>query len=253
MAFRGWKKTMLSGALFMLLAQTASAEFDFYVGGVVGVGVPELRHNSHNNATNERHHVVGGGTNFLGGALLGVENTWCGYCGSDFWTALEINALYNSYNKTIRRSSDALGVNDYQVKVKNNFQYGADLKFGIPVDCCGTAIPYLLVGISAGEWKTTLSNNTTAAVFGIPAGASTHFGKTQWGPNAGLGVRFKLTDCITADLQYAYTWFTHKGSSKTSIPTTDPATIQEWRHTARVNQNRVLLALNFPLNFFGGW
>lgn len=253
MICRGWKQTMLSSALFMLLAQTVSAQFDLYVGGVVGVGIPELRHNSNERLSNERHHIVGGGTNFLGGALLGVENTWCGYCGSDFWTALEVNTLYSSYNKTLKRDSDLRGENDFEVKVKNNFQYGADLKFGIPVDCCGTTIPYLLVGITAGEWKTSITNNTTSTVLGILAGTSTHFSKTHWGPNAGLGVRFKLTDCITADLQYAYTWFTQKSNSTTVVPGTVTGTTSEWRHKTRLNQNRVLLALNFPLNFFGSW
>lgn len=234
-------------ALMLLSAQSAFAD-DLYIGGSVGLSIPQVRFGSHNTGTGEHHHTIGGATSFLGGGLVGIDYTWCDLFCSSLYTALEANVRYNSYGRDTARHTDLLGASNFRVHTTTNLQYGLDLKIGIPVDCCGTT-PYALIGVEAARFKTKLHNDSTVAVRGIAPGSSRTFSKTRSGPTVGAGVRFRVWECVDADLQYSYTWY-----GRHSITATDstavgtlPPVVSNWNHKARLEENRVLLSLSFPL------
>lgn len=249
-----WRLQMKSMTKFLLSATvalgftTAHADMDVYVGGTVGLGVPLIQDNripagpAINNGIFEQH-LRHGSTSFLGGGLVGIENTWRDLGCWDLWTAVEVNLLYNSFDKKISRQRVQSQPNSvfFNVKVKNDFLYGADLKIGIPLDCYNVT-PYALIGVQAGKWKTTISNGpASVSQFGIDPNSSVTYGKTRAAPSVGLGVRFRVTDCLTADLSYAYSWFRPK--NKYVTPSRGGTF---WTHRTRVDNNRVLLSLNFP-------
>jgi hypothetical protein len=178
-------KIWATSALMLLATQSAFAN-NLYVGGQVGISVPQVRFGSDLLVplTGEHHHVFGGGTSFLGGVILGLDRTWCDLFSTPLYTALEFNARYNSYDKDIARFTDAVGIANFRANIRSNFQYGLDFKFGIPVDCCGTT-PYLLVGVEAAQIRTKLHNDTATPFRGIPAFGSASFHKTRAGCNVG--------------------------------------------------------------------
>lgn len=231
----------------MLLATQSAVADDLYIGGAVGVSIPQVRFGSDQISSGEHHHVLGGGTSFLGGLVLGVDYTWCDVFCTNLYTALEFNARYNSYDKDVGRETNTVGIADFRTNVHSNFQYGLDFKLGIPVDCCGTT-PYVLVGVEAAQIRTKIHNDTAISFRGVPAFGSLSYHKTRAGVNAGFGVRFRVWECVDADLQYSYTWY---GRHNRSV--LDTTTGLVWKHKTRLEENRVLLALTFPLWDLSCW
>lgn len=237
-------KIWAASAVMLLAAQSAFAG-DLYVGGSIGLSIPQIRFGSDHQITGEHHHTIGGETSFLGGGLVGVDHLWCDLFGINLYTALEFNARYNSYDQDIARHTDLLGAPNFRANVKSNLQYGLDFKFGIPVDCCGTT-PYLLIGVEAARFKTKIHNDSAIFVRGIPPFSSETFSKTRSGCNVGAGVRFRIMECVDMDLQYSYTWY---GRHKTTCtePIVGDTTGATWHHKARLDENRVLVSLSFPI------
>lgn len=228
--------------------QAVHANMDFYIGGTMGIGIPEIRYSQTVISPDERlgDFDRGGAVTFLGGAVLGLENTWNNVFSSCLWTAIETKAYYNSFNKVI--TTQFLGTNytpRVKVRVKNNFLYGADFKLGMPISCYGVT-PYILLGVQAGKWRTTLSNDTFANEAGIPGQGVIHFGKTHAAPNVGGGIRFQLLNCATADLEYSYSWFTQDCIML-------PLDADEYTHQVRVYQNKILFTVSFPFYSLSCW
>lgn len=232
-------------ALVLLSAQSACAD-DLYIGGAVGLSIPQVRYGTHNATTGEHHHTVGGATSFLGGGLVGIDYTWCDLFCSSLYTALEANVRYNSFDRTIQRSSDVTGVSNFRVNTTANLQYGLDLKVGIPVDCCGTT-PYALIGVEAARFKHKLNNDSAVVVRGIAPYSSRTFSRTRAGLNVGAGVRFRVWECVDADLQYSYTWYGRHSAVAVDPTVVGAAVGATWNHRARLEENRVLVSLSFPL------
>jgi opacity protein-like surface antigen len=230
-------KALLMSMVCVFATQTASAQ-DLYFGGTVGVGALETTFRSTNTLIDESHTVFGGGTSFVGGGILGVEYTFC----NNIYTAIEGRALYNSSDRSFAHTRFVDG--SYGAKIKNNFIYGGDLKVGLTLDCCVT--PYLLVGVEAGKWKTSLSNDTNGTLFGLAPNTSVSFSKTRCAPKVGCGVRFPLGDVFAADLQYSFTWYGSSRHSLTDIITPDETV---WTHKREIDQHKFMVSLNYSFSF----
>jgi opacity protein-like surface antigen len=246
-------KIWATSALMLLATQSAFAN-NLYVGGQVGISVPQVRFGSDLLVplTGEHHHVFGGGTSFLGGVILGLDRTWCDLFSTPLYTALEFNARYNSYDKDIARFTDAVGIANFRANIRSNFQYGLDFKFGIPVDCCGTT-PYLLVGVEAAQIRTKLHNDTATPFRGIPAFGSASFHKTRAGCNVGGGVRFRVWECIDMDMQYSYTWYGRHQNTLSTPAIGEIVPAATWRHRTRLEENRFLVSLSYTLWDLSTW
>lgn len=228
-------KVLMMGILFTLFTQSAFA-FDVYVGGAVGVGAYDGKSSVSSVLTAESYEAHHGGTSFVGGGLLGVEEIFC----NGIYTAVELNALYNSYDTNVRNLN--FGTGPLRAKVNNDFIYGADLKLGMDINC---VLPYFVVGVSATRWQARVTNDSLVSEFGIAAGDSASFSKTRVGPKVGLGVRFAAWDCWDLDFQYSFTWY-----GKSSRTITDPTVTTDgtWTHSNRHDQHRFLVSLN--MRFF---
>lgn len=226
-------KVLMMGVLFTLFTQSAFA-IDVYWGGAVGVGSYDGKRSISNSVTGQSFTSNHGGTSFIGGGLLGAEYTFC----DGIYSAIELNALYNSFDTRTRDFNPAGTTGLFSTKIKNDFIYGADLKLGLNTNC---AIPYLVVGVSAARWQINSSNSTAASVFGLPAGASRSFSKTRVGPKFGFGVRFAAWNCWDLDFQYSFTWFGKHSRTVSDPAVTVPAL---WTHSNRHDQHRFLISLN---------
>ncbi|WP_237762271.1 outer membrane protein [Legionella shakespearei] len=175
------------------------------------------------------------GNSFLGGALLGIQK----YFYNDVYLALAGNALYNSYDTSIRLSTSATtGVTTMDVNLSNDFQYGLNVRLGKRF---GTATPYLLAGVEAGKWDMTLTNASNVSARGLLANSSTTFGKTRSGFQAGLGTLVSLNDNWNFGIEYAHTWF-GTISNNGSVPS------QNYLHEAKIEQDQALFSLNYLFN-----
>lgn len=233
-------KMLFMGILFTLFTQNANA-LDLYVGGTAGVGVFDGSvsvTNSLSPAIGAGSHLRTADTSFVGGGVLGAQETLCG----GLYAAAEFNALYNSYDRRVRTTEAFFGAADLgsvSVRVRNDFIYGADFKLGYD---CNNIVPYAVIGVSAAKWKTTLENNTAVPIFGALPGDQS-FSKTRYGTKLGVGLRFAAWHCWDVDLQYAYTWY---GSQARSLPDAI-VTVSSWRYRVLHDQHRFLISLN--MNF----
>ena len=223
-------KTILVSAFLAGISPIALAAH-FYVGGTAGVGLLNGTYKT-SNTLGQINASTSGGNSLLVGALAGVDNTFENY----FYTAFEINALYDAYAKKISNNTDVIGGSTQAVTVKNNFLYGASAKFGRDYT---NFIPYVLAGVEAGQWTMNLTNAAGRKYHGIAGGSSTDYTNTLWGPKIGIGIRFRLTQNLSADFQYAATWF---GSVSTTL--VDPIT-GPWNHKTTIQQESALLALTY--------
>lgn len=236
----------------LLLTNNADAWVEGYIGGTVGVGIPDILYNPIPiNAPSERWFTkLGSGVGFIGGAVAGVEAVWNTCCFGPIYFAFEGNARYNTYDKKIADFYEPSG-SLLRVHVKNEFLYGGDFKIGTPIDFCKTDV-YGLAGVQAGKWTTKLVNSTDINQFGVPAFSRVSYGEVRVAPKVGFGVRVRLPCCLTADLQYSYSWFI-KRDKIVIYNLEDPLEI-EWHHKTRVNQNQILLTISFPLYVItGSW
>lgn len=229
--------------LLLVCASPALHAYDAYIGGALGIASFDGSYRALDGATGERHYARNGGLSFLGGGQIGVEewfdNCWsdcgCGYLG-DFYAALELNFLYNSYSRTIRTDTDGTGVLNSGLRLKNDFIFGVDLKWGTRF-CSAT--PYIVTGYTLGVWDFRLLNDSGTTTTGIPSGGDRHQ-RTKSGFKLGAGVRYDVCECVFWDLQYSYTWF---GNLHRNFET------NTWRHRIDLNQQRVVFGFNWT---FGG-
>ncbi len=226
--------------LLLICASPALFAYDGYVGGAVGIGSFDGLYNVQNFSTGEKHFTHNDGLSFIGGGQIGVEdwfeNRWCG-CVDELYTAFELSFLYNSYERTIRTLTDTLGRTNQGLRVKNDFLFGADFKWGTRF--CSVS-PYIVTGYALGQWQRWLLNDTSTATIGIPASGNGH---TEWknGFKLGAGVRYDVCDCVFFDMQYSYTWFQDIRRDFTS----GTEVRQTWKHKVKLNQQRVVFALNW--------
>lgn len=149
------------------------------------------------------------------------------------------NALYNSQNATERSSDNGAAIANHIASVKNNFQYGGNVRLGKKM---GIATPYVLGGVEAGSWEMILGNNTAVSNRGIVPGAN-GYSKTLVGPQAGAGVSLALNSNWSAGMEYAHTWF---GNLNAGL--IDSVTAFSWNHQSKIQQDQVMFSLNYMFN-----
>lgn len=213
-------------------------EYSFFIGGAAGIGAVSGHFAGTSPLANGALDIHGSkpsGNSFLGGALLGVQK----YCDNDIYAALVGNVLYNSYDSQIRLSTSATtGVTTMGVHLKNDFQYGLNVRLGKRF---GTATPYFLAGVEVGKWDMTLVNNSATSGRGILANSSSTFGKSKAGFQGGFGTLISLNENVNFGMEYAHTWFENI-SNYGSLPS------QNYTHTAKIEQDQVLFSLNYLFN-----
>ncbi len=229
--------------LLMVCASPAVFACDAYIGGALGIGSLDNSYRVHNLNSEERHYVRGGGLSFLGGGQIGVEdwfdNCWC-RCGylDELYAALELNFLYNSQNRVIRSDTDTTGVLNAGLRVKQDFLFGIDLKWGARF-CSAT--PYIVTGYSLGVWESKLLNFSGTDNLGFSGHRTRN--KTRSGFKLGTGVRYDVCDCVFFDMQYSYTWFGKEHRQFTQAGTGPGA--GTWKHELELNQQRVIFGFNW--------
>lgn len=218
--------------------EPAQPDYSFFIGGTAGIGALSGHYAATNPLANGSFDVHGSrpsGNSFLGGALFGVQK----YFNNNMYAALVGNALYNSYDTQIRLSTSATtGVTTMDVNLKNDFQYGANVRLGKKI---GTATPYFLAGVEAAKWDMTLTNNSSSSGRGILANSSSTFGKTKTGFQGGFGTLINLTENLNFGMEYAHTWFGDI-SNLGNLPS------QNYTHKAKIEQDQVLFSLNYLFN-----
>lgn len=258
-------KHLFLAVLFLLSSFTGKAngfvceeDVQFYIGIVGGMSalngeyrakmtLPEV-----SPETGIPHHIASvGESNTMVGGVAGASFS---FCDDDFFIALQANGLYNSLHKTVRSGTDEIGRLNHAVHIKNNFEYGIDVRFG--ANFCN-AMPYLLAGIEAGEFQVKWLNNTLTPFLGIPAATQevrngitvttpglVKHKKVLWGPKAGIGITFPVTRDLAFNLEYSYIWF---GSINKELVILNEAKnpVQTWNHKFRIHQNTILIGLNY--------
>lgn len=205
----------------------------FYLGVNGGCESLDGRYLALNPVIGETHFAtIGNKSGFIGG-VLGAQTYLC----QNFFIALQGNALYNTLDAQVRKSTNTFGVPNHVVKVKNSLQYGLDARLGFRF--CEIT-PYILGGFEAGKWTMTLANESTAYVRGIPPYSRLSFSKTLWGPKVGIGLSFPIYCSLIANLEYSYTWFGRVSAELVDIPT---AVL--WHHRERIDQNSFTAGLNY--------
>lgn len=226
------RKNYVAGLLFLSFFSANCFAAQVYLGVTGGLGIVDGRYRAHAAVTDDTHKATVGGTSALLGGVIGVEHTFT----NNLYSAIELNGLYDSYDQLVRLSTNAVGVSNHRVNIKNNFLYGAGVKVGASLN--GT-IPYIIAGIEGGQWTMNLRNNSAVNVRGIDGFSSTNYNKTLFGPKLGVGVRLPLYKNISADMQYAYTWYGN--ISKNLVD----STAITWNHKVQIQQHSVLFALNY--------
>jgi len=239
----------------------------FYLGLQLGMGLVDGQYRARATVEDpdeggdlvyQRWHTAFGGSSVLVGAVLGVDTIFS----NDVYGALELNATYDSYGRSILAfrgpaTDDPDSSSDFRIRVKNNFLYGLTAKLGKDM---GGYIPYITAGVEAGRWQTSVwdGGDPVLALFlpvldnpvDIDAPTHVHFSKTRWAPTAGLGVRFKIVDNWQGDLQYRYSWFGnlkhHQAAQYTFGEGDDAITFDaEVKHRITPNQGKAIISLNY--------
>ncbi len=213
--------------------------YNFFIGGTAGIGMLQGQYSSENPSNADTHYARIGNNTFLGGGLFGIQTVRA----NDLYLALVGNALYNSQNATERSSTVIVAgaaVANHIATVKNDFQYGANVRLGKKL---GIATPYVLGGVEAGSWEMVLGNNNTVSNRGIAPGSHNGYSKTLVGPQAGVGVSLALNDNWSAGMEYAHTWF-----GNVNVTLVDSVTNFSWNHQTKVQQDQVLFSLNYAFN-----
>lgn len=206
-------------------------DFHPYVGIAGGVAVPTGHYRALLPATGDADHAHFGNTNGLIGGVAGVQTGF----GSNWFAAAQFNFLYDTADFSPRRSTDDTGALNH-VHLKNSFQWGFDVRLGWSL--CNVS-PYVLGGFEAARWTISLRNDSAISALGIPANSSLHFHKTLYGPKVGGGVTFPICGCLSANMEYSYTWFGHFRRTLT-----DDLGF-EWQHRKHIHQNTVLFGINY--------
>lgn len=218
--------------------QVMEPEYSFFIGAAAGVAALSGHYTATSplpNGSFDIHGAKPSGNSFLGGGLLGVQK----YFYNNIYAALVGNVLYNSYSEQIRLSTSATtGVTTMDVNLKNDFQYGLNVRLGKRF---GTATPYLLAGVEAGQWDMTLTNNSSTAGRGLAALSSTTFSQTKSGFQGGFGTLVNLTENLNFGMEYAHTWFGDISNMGNVIS-------QNYTHKAKIEQDQVLFSLNYIFN-----
>lgn len=205
--------------------------FNFYIGAVGGLTHPGNSYRFTDNVANDAR-VTFGGITGIGGGVFGVQTYCCNWL-----LAWQFNVLGNSHNKTLVNAK-INGVGPFKTELKNNFQWGGDLRIGYRL--CG-ATPYVLGGFEGGRWELKLQNLLPEPALGVAAGATQHVKKFLYGGKVGGGVMFPFfSNCLVGNVEYSYTWF---GKHKKTL--TDPTGASTGTHKTNIQQGMFLVGLNW--------
>ncbi|MDR3625057.1 MAG: hypothetical protein P4L16_07970 [Chlamydiales bacterium] len=202
-----------------------------YVGIVGGANSPSGKYRAFDRISGETHRATLGGLEALGGGVVGVQTY-----SDNFFIAVQGNLLYNSASRTLTHDTDTSGIANHTANLKNDFQWGADLRLGYAI-CQVT--PYILGGFATGHWSLRLENNSGTSNFGIPANSVFSLGKSLWGPKVGGGITFSV-DSYMVNFEYSYTWF---GSINRDL--TDSLSDHTWNHHQSIQQGAFLVGINW--------
>ncbi len=236
------KRIMLSAVLLMgaSTSKLSADMFDdlkFYVGVVGGVNSLDGEHRAEivTPALSTEAKSTFGATSGIIGGVAGVGMEFC----DDYFFVIQGNAVYNSLDRVIDKVETLTGstgvFTEAEVRVKNNFQWGFDARFGMKI--CG-AMPYILGGFESGEFKRTYETETTVA--GVETELKFEHKKRLYGGKAGLGVAFPISCGWIANLEYSYTWF---GDIKEDF--TNPSTGFSGEFKTRLDQGQFLVGINY--------
>lgn len=224
--------TLLTLALSIFAANPCDAILDGYIGVVGDVGSLSGNYKGLNRIVNDKHSATIGGTSGLVGGTVGLQSYIL-----DVFFAVQANALYNSYDKTVRSSTTMTGILNYVVNLKNNFMWGADVRVGYRIFC---TTAYVLGGFESANWRLRLNNDSSSSVRGIPALSMVRTDRTLWGPKVGVGIMFPLICSLYANMEYSYIWFNRMNKSLV-----DSITGFEWNHKESARLHSFTLGLNY--------
>ena len=173
-----------------------------------------------------------GAANFaLGGILVGYDYT----CDSNAYFGLEAAALYANLNsQSVRLSSDVFGNPQPNVTIKNILRYSIALQLGYKI---GNVIPYISFGGTAANFKLNAHNGSGVDYRGLQSNTANSFSNNNMYFTPGAGIKFDLTECLTAAAEYNYligptfcnTYTTNKTGS--------------WNYSEQIREHTVMLKL----------
>jgi len=223
------KITRVAFIAALMAASSAQAHF-FYAGPKVGMGIAGGSFSLKNNA-------AGGATSeFKGGALPSfIAGLGGGYMVTmnRFLLGLDVGLLYNSLNN--EDFSNQVPGTSLNSKLKNNFLYQVAARFGF--ELCNKTVPFITLGLSGGNYKLSIKNDSAANNYGIAAGEKKTISKKTIGFMPGLGLLVPVTDSLLASFEYNVTF--NKKFSKNFT------TGANYTYSKRVVQHGLLVGLNW--------